>query len=71
LRRMSRAWTTTLVDDDVSTFAGQADPERAPEMSRYVKGQFVFVGLGATERRRLHERRPQRDRSRPWEARNR
>jgi len=64
---MSRAWTTSLVDDVASTFAAQAHPERAPEMSRYMKDKFVFLGLGATERRRL-QREVLRGRPKPGET---
>lgn len=50
---MSPAWTTTLVDDIASSFEAHARPERATEMSRYMKDRFAFFGIGATERRRL------------------
>jgi 3-methyladenine DNA glycosylase AlkD len=63
---MSRAWTTILVDGVASTFAAQADPERATEMSRYMKDQFAFVGLAAPERRRL-QRELLRGRPKPGE----
>lgn len=53
---MPKAWTTTLMDRISSSFEAHADPERAAPMAAYMKGQFPFLGISATERRGLQRR---------------
>lgn len=35
-------------------FANHADPERAPQMARYLRNQFAFYGIASPNRKRLY-----------------
>jgi len=53
---MPKAWTTTLMERISSSFEAHARPKRAEPMKTYMKGQFPFLGISATERRALQRR---------------
>jgi 3-methyladenine DNA glycosylase AlkD len=46
-------WADELVGQLQESFQAQADPVRAEAMGAYMKGAAPFLGVGATERRRL------------------
>lgn len=41
------AWSAALVESLAEAFPLAADPERAEQQSAYLRGQFVFFGIGA------------------------
>ena len=49
----ARSWTRDRMRVLMAEFERQADPTRAPDMKRYMKGRFSFFGIGSVERRRI------------------
>lgn len=52
--------------DLLAALRGAADPARAADMTRYMRGQFAFLGIPTPRRRELA--RPLRAASRRWDA---